>query len=361
MPTKVPHDQLIQCESCGQDYSVTYRKCPFCGEQNDIQRAFLLSTIEADIREEEEDGYIFDGQDMFNDEWEDDDPVRGGKRLSSGRNSEINWPRLITFLCSLIIIIAALVILFTLIYPRLRSHNDRGNDPNAVQSSLPVTSQPTQSNQPIQQSPNPTDSSDVPTGEVAPSQNVTPSISPTVTGLAGFTLNRTDFTLQYVGETFQMTAAFTPSDWNGAVTWSSSDNRYATVSSTGLVTNVNDSGTLHGVVITATAGGISRQCQVYCRPINRAESSPSPTPPAETTPSSQEVTVGSEGTVVGAGSGLRVRSGPGTSHEVVASLTNGNGIKVLADAGAGWYQISYSGTDGIEVTGYIMGTYISTS
>ena len=66
-------------------------------------------------------------------------------------------------------------------------------------------------------------------------------------------------------------------------------------------------------------------------------------------------------TITGADSGLRVRSGPGTSYEILASLNNGDDIVVVADAGDGWYEITFAGSGGQDVTGYIMGEYISMS
>ena len=38
MAPKPSHDKLIHCDACGEDYSSTYRRCPFCGERNDPRR-----------------------------------------------------------------------------------------------------------------------------------------------------------------------------------------------------------------------------------------------------------------------------------------------------------------------------------
>ena len=65
--------------------------------------------------------------------------------------------------------------------------------------------------------------------------------------------------------------------------------------------------------------------------------------------------------MVNAEGGLRVRSGPGTSYEVLGSLANGNSIQVIAAAEGGWYQISYSGAGGATMCGYVLGDYISTN
>ena len=155
------------------------------------------------------------------------------------------------------------------------------------------------------------------------------------------------------------------------MTWTSSNPEWITISDTGLVTNVNTSGKYHNAYITATAGDVSAQCvvRVQSRKQNDApaqSSTPAVTDPpvATTTPppsGNNGPTVGRTGTIVNAELGLRVRSGPGTTYEVQATLLNGNTVTVLADAGGGWYQISYAGAGGVATTGYIRGEYISTN
>ena len=98
-------------------------------------------------------------------------------------------------------------------------------------------------------------------------------------------------------------------------------------------------------------------------PQDRPEPPPTDTDPSVSTAPSEApsggLTVGAKGKIVGAASGLRVRSGPGTNYNVQASLVNGNEVTIVADAGNGWYQISYAGSNGKQTTGYIMGKYIS--
>ena len=185
-------------------------------------------------------------------------------------------------------------------------------------------------------------------------------------------MNYADFTLQ-PNESQTIALNFTPASWAGSVTWVSSNPAYATVDANGKVTNVNATDTLRSVVITVTAGGISLQSKVYCR--GTASQSPASDPPAtqppaqsdppvaatQAPPSGGTVTVGRQGTIVGADSGLRVRSGPGTTYGVVATLLNGNTVTVVAAAEGGWYQISFTGLGGSTETGYILGEYISTN
>lgn len=365
---------LIHCDACGEDYSATYKRCPFCGEPPQGSRATRAPRdLRANDLDDEEDGYVFDGQDAFEDDPEPVRPVRqkGGKRLatngssrravsssrtaarsessSAGRRSSgsgpassgrrdsgaggedrrppepINWPRLITYLCSLVIIAAALVIVFTVIYPQLRQ--DPAADNSASQA-------PEDSQQPS-----------------------SPSTAEPETPLTALSLDAGEITLP-AGGTHQFVLTLDPLDWAGTVTWTSSDESVATVDSTGLVTNVNTSQTTGQATITVTAGGLTAQCAVSCSGVEAPVASD---PPVTTTqPSSGGLTPGAA-TIINASGGVRVRSGPGTSYEILASLFNGNSITVVSDAGDGWYEITFVGSGGEETTGYIMGDYISRS
>ncbi len=363
MARRIDPDTLIHCDACGEDYSATYKRCPFCGARRQYDRP--ASQEEPD----DEDGYVFDGQDVF-----DDDPeppaarthAKGGKRLAdrSGSNTgssrrsrqsddqedgappPINWPRLITFICSIIIILAALVIVFTVIYPQLRQ------DPESAASasvSSDAPSAPVESLAPVQESQEP---------EPGASQD---AASP---ALISLTLDTYDFTLWPDGDSHTLKVTTDPADWEGEITFTSKDESIATVDATGKVVNTNSTTSLLRTIITVSAGGQSVECVVFCRGTSSGASAPpvvvtsSPDPATSAAPSG-ELTLGAEGTIINAEGGLRVRSGPGTSYEVLASLANGNTVTVLADAGGGWYQISYRGSGGSAETGYIMGDYIS--
>ena len=128
---------MVHCSSCGEDYSATYKFCPFCGGRN--APAAPASGAKASSEE-----YQFDGQDVF--DQPDASPAgKGGKRLA-GTGAQrptppppINWPRLITFLCSLVIIADALVMVFTVVYPHLRGAS---NPDAAVSPSLSASQDP---------------------------------------------------------------------------------------------------------------------------------------------------------------------------------------------------------------------------
>ena len=328
MARNVNSDALIHCESCGEDYSATYKRCPFCGDRNGTP-----------IRSSEEDHaapqpYVFDGQDVFDQPDEpQEEAARGGKRLAGGNPPPpINWSRLITFLCALVIIAAALVIVFTWVYPKLR---DKTGDNNPQSS--PITSvQPSQTPQASQEpdssaQPDP-DSSEQPQGD----------------GLTSLTMSSTDFTLE-AGKTHTITLTYDPQDWTGDVTWSSSDETCATVDANGKVTNVNTSGTQRRAIITATAGGQTVEATVYCRSGSASSNQGS---------SQGNIPDGSKGVIANASDGLRIRSGPGTDNSVLASVKNGTEITVNSYAGDGWYSITFPGPNG-AMDGYIMGEYIS--
>ena len=223
------------------------------------------------------------------------------------------------------IIAAALVIVFTVIYPQLRQ--DPAADNSASQA-------PEDSQQPS-----------------------SPSTAEPETPLTALSLDAGEITLP-AGGTHQFVLTLDPLDWAGTVTWTSSDESVATVDSTGLVTNVNTSQTTGQATITVTAGGLTAQCAVSCSGVEAPVASD---PPVTTTqPSSGGLTPGAA-TIINASGGVRVRSGPGTSYEILASLFNGNSITVVSDAGDGWYEITFVGSGGEETTGYIMGDYISRS
>ncbi len=310
---------LVHCASCGEDYSASYKACPFCGSPNTPSPRAAAS---------HQGNYEFDGQDVF-DQPDSQPTAKGGKRLQGASGQAptppppINWPRLITFLCSLVIIAAALVMVFTVVYPHLRDVTNPDANPSASVS-------------------------------VSPTATLSPE------GLACMTLDTTDITLQ-PQKTHTLTVTFDPADWEGTVTWTSSDETCATVDENGVVTNVNTSGTQRRAVITATAGGQTVTCTVYCQP-STAAVTPAPTtePQPTSTPTSESGTIsnGSKGSIMNAAGGLRVRSGPGTSYDVLASLKNGDPITVVSDAGDNWYEIEFNGNNGTK-TGYIMGDYIN--
>ena len=386
MAQKLSPNSLIHCDQCGEDYSATYKKCPFCGAKNTPTQSDRPAPSS-----ELEDTYVFDGQDLFDGEGGEDPaptPSKGGKRLADRpminpfASADINWPRVITFVCSLVIIVAAMVIVFTVVYPQLRS--DKDPTANGTSSPSSAVSDPVGGNT-GSADPNATDpgadASEPGADGTDPGTTPTGSVPPAASGgLKGFTTNisgkdEDGFTLNE-GASWNLKLTFDPASWSGEVTYSISDTKYATVSANGTVTNVNPDAKLHGVILTITAGGISKEMPVYCKGATQAQATQTPAtqtpatqapaasaPPASQTPSgSGGVAVGKAGAIVNAPKGVYVRSSPSTSGDNrIASLFNGDEITVIAEAENGWYKISFRGNGGAVTEGYILGEYISTN
>ena len=376
MAAKPSHDTLIHCEACGEDYSSTYRRCPFCGARNDPRRTsgrddpkssarYIPTPPPAqpadhrDRRDELDDTYVFDGQDAFDEEPEEEyyaPRPKGGKRLAPKESGgfelpPVNWPRLITFLCSLVIIVAALVIVFTFIYPQLH----KNPDPKPGESST-VSAQPSA---PAIISPDPVYSED-PSQVSQPVDPVTPPPSapvttPTPTGTQAVVVNASSGLRVRSGPGTSYEVLDSLYNGNRITVLAPADNGWYNISYT-RSGGVTQTGYIMGDYISTIAGGGTT---TTTPPSTQTPSTPAPSTPAPSTGGNP--TVGRAGTIVGADGGLRVRPDPSTSNPPIATLFNGNTVQVVADAGGGWYQITFSGVGGAATPGYIMGEYISTN
>ena len=202
-------NDVIRCENCGEEYSVTYKRCPFCDE-----RPGRTGSRSA-----------------------------GGRRVANNRRGggyggPANPIHIIQLLISLVVIIAALVIVIRFVGgPLLGGGDSSADNPGGSQID---SSQGSQVQGPAAES---------------------------------ITLGRTeDLTLQY-GETFPMTATVTPEGVQEPVVWTSSDPSILTVDGDGLLQNVNTGTELQRVVVTASCGGVQAQCEVYCRAQNAGQDS----------------------------------------------------------------------------------------
>ncbi|MCX4371765.1 MAG: SH3 domain-containing protein [Dysosmobacter sp.] len=61
------------------------------------------------------------------------------------------------------------------------------------------------------------------------------------------------------------------------------------------------------------------------------------------------------------GNGVRVRSGPGTSYDILASIPNGGSVQIVSSAGNDWYEITFTAVGGVTTTGYMKGEFLSNS
>ena len=302
---------MIRCENCGEDYSSTYKRCPFCDER----------------------------------------PGRtgiGGRRMADGAGGRVHPIQLVGLVISLVLIIAAIFIVVTRIAPLFTGSSSAGSDVSTSQSS-PGSQEGSGAGSSADQSAPDSSSAQGPDSSAASSQG---GAAVSVTSI---TLNKTDMTLK-PNETTQLIATLAPAGAQGTVTWSSSDTSLVTVDEYGNVQNVNQGTEKKKAVITATCGGVTATCDVHCRPANEssdAEGSGSGTSTGGNT--SGPVAANTPGTITGAGSGLNVRSGPGSSYEKIASVKNGDKVTILEDAGSGWYKVDIGG----GVTGYVSSDYVS--
>ena len=302
--------EVVRCPYCGEDYSVTYKRCPFC-----------------------------DGKPAPESSFEDDPPAEGrrsgGKRLVSntrggGYGGEGWGPlRIVGTVVSLGLIVAAVWIVVSVVSPPV----NRGSSLNSDQpSSPPVTSSsaaPTGS----------PDSSASPalTGGVEPTRSPEPSGTiPASQTATSFTLNRKDFTLSQAGDVWNLGPAFLPAGSTGTLTWSSSKPEVATVSDSGIVTAVAP-----GVAtITATmAGGYTQECIVRCT-WTGASSGGSGSAAATLTPSHSDVTL------YKAGESFRFRVS-GTDSTPVWSTSNSG---VASVDGSGTVTAVSKGTCNVTAT-----------
>ena len=197
----------VKCGRCDRKYSSIRSRCPYCGARKN----------------------------------------RDGKDSPSGKDSQNKRLQGIIGVIVLIIIILAVIILVS---TSLKNREPEGTDvpesPGGVVSvdggnSAPPSEEPTDE-------PPPTF---VPTEPPATPAPVVNSI----------TLNRADFTLFRIGETFQITATLSPAGTAAEVIWISEDDNVVTVDQDGLVTAVDRGDT----IVSATAGGITEECIVRVR------------------------------------------------------------------------------------------------
>lgn len=275
--------EVIRCENCGEDYSVTYRRCPFCDER----------------------------------------PGRGGvsgRRVANTRGGGYGRPasvlKAVSWLASFALVLAAAFIIYRFIGAPIFGGR---REPNSGSQSS-GSSQGSHSSGQTSQGGSVGSISDIPTPEVE-----------------SIALSENDVTLE-AGESNQLTANLLPAGVSGNVTWSSSDDSIATVDTTGLVTNVNTASTTKKVTVTAACGDVTAEAAVYCK----------------ATTGGPAITSGTQGTIINAGNGLNIRSGPGKEYDRVASATNGAKVNILGEEN-GWYKIVYSGNK----TGYVSKEYVS--
>ena len=303
---------MKRCPICGEKYSDTYRDCPFCEEEEALREGAKL---------------------------------RRGRRVAPrSRQFSLVTPTLIV----LIFMMAGLLV-YLLYGDQLKEKFRKGGEDATppTEDVTPVKPQPTG---PDVTEPEPGDTPDSEPGTMpeAPSDTTTTTDYGKMMALpSGLKLSTEDFTLRSVGET----ATIKASGGSGSYTWASEDEGVASVDQNGKVTAISK-GTIKVVVSDGSKKGV---CIVRCNVSGSAVTTPT-TP--STTPTASGLKAGSA-KVVNGGNGVRVRSGPGTNYDILATVPNGGSVKIVESAGDGWYKITFSGVGGATTTGYMKGDYLA--
>ena len=193
----------VKCQRCDTVYSSKHRSCPKCGAKQGTGKAAPAQS--------------------------------SGAELAAG-----------------IIVLAVIVIATVILLTSSLKNAQPGNTPKPPKGTpssdiLSVSASPSASELPDESTPPAVETSSVPTPPV--------TIAPSVTDIG---LNRSDFTLSKIGETFQMNATLYPVGSNANIIWISENEQVATVDEHGLVTAVDHGST----IISATAGGCTKECIV---------------------------------------------------------------------------------------------------
>ena len=294
------------CPVCGEKYSDTYRSCPFCEEEKNFRRG--------------------------------KGPKRkGGHRVRQG------GPSLLSPMLVIAILLMAVLLIYLLFGKAIGEKLGWGQNPAGSEPSGAVSSQGSSGA-----------SSSGASGSGASSSGEEPVVDPEPAGLTyeaalalpdGLTLSKTDYSTN-VGDP---DVTLSVSGGSGSYTWLSENDAIATVSESGTVTAVAN-GTVN---ILVTDGNQKAVCIV------RVKGCSAPvTPAVDPGPTGGSLKLGAA-TVINAPAGVNVRSGPGTENAAIASLVNGNEVTIKADAGNGWYEITFVGNGGVDTDGYVKGEFLA--
>ena len=299
---------MKRCPVCGEKYSDTYRDCPFCEEEEALREGAKLR--------------------------------RGRRAAPRSRQFSLVTPTLIV----LIFIMAGLLV-YLLYGDQLKEKFQKGGEDVTppTEEVTPVKPQPAE---PDVTEPDPDDTPDSEPGTMpeAPSDTTTTTDYGKMMALpSGLKLSTEDFTLRSVGET----ATIKASGGSGSYTWASEDDGVASVDQNGKVTAISK-GTVNVVVSDGSKKGV---CIVRCNVSGSGAAAP-------TTSSGSGLKAGSA-KVVNGGNGVRVRSGPGTNYDILATISNGGSVKIVESAGDGWYKITFSDVGGVTTTGYMKGEFLT--
>jgi len=319
---------MKRCPICGEKYSDTYRSCPFCEEEEALREGEAIRRTR-----------------------------RKGRRSAGVRSFSLITPTLIV----LIIIMASLLIY--LLYGDKLTGKSRGEDqPDKPATEEVVPNTPVEPEIPdVPEDPaGPEDSQtgvmpeDPGTETTTPDTPDTPDEPEGDYELAmklpdGLSLSTTDFTLRKLGETHTIQV----SGGSGSYEWISQDPGVASVDQNGKVIAISG-GTVN---VVATDGNKKAACIV--RVTASGTFTPEPSTPGGSESSTSGGLKAGEAQVVNGGNGVRVRSGPGTNYDILATVPNGASIKIVESAGNDWYKITFDDVGGVSKPGYMKGEFLA--
>ena len=313
---------MKRCPICGEKYSDTYKSCPFCEEEEALQSGSQIRRTA---------------------------PARGGRRAAKNRRQ----PNLLSPILVVLIVIMAALLVYLLfgdqIAERLTGGTDAAQDQQVenVTPDVPDTTDPeTGEDVTMPESGDTGETEETDDGDAAAEQTDPATLPETLT-IAYLGSPRTEFTMSVGDEPIPLTA----SGGSGTYTWSSSDDGIASVDASGNVTAISAG----QATLTVTDGSGKGTCLVRVR---GGSTGTATTPSTGTTASGGGSLTAGTAEVVNAGNGVRVRSQPNTSSEILATVPNGATVQVVQSAGNGWYQISFVASGGVTTTGYMLGEYL---
>ena len=307
---------MIRCPICGEKFSDTYRSCPFCEEEEALRQG---EQIRRNVS-------------------------RGGGRRAAQRRQQ---PSLLSPLLVALILILAALLVYLLFGDKLAQTLFGESAGQQVEDVLDgQTDDGTITMPEVDDAEDPDAETDAQGTETTDPAEVDPAALPETLTIAYLGSPRKEFTMSVGDDPIPLTA----SGGTGTYTWSSSDDGVASVDADGKVTAISAG----QVTLTVTDGAGKGTCNVIVKAGTSSSGGSS-----DTTSSSGGSLKAGAAVVVNGGGGVFVRSGPGTSYEALATVSNGDAIQIVESAGDGWYKITFSGIGGATTTGYMKGDYLS--